>query len=260
MPSTTGLRNCMFCDQTATSKEDALPLWLVRRFPTPRGVRIGFRRRGFPVADWEKARHGITVRFVCRACNSGWMSQLESRAKPIIERLLDNPRVTLNTADQTTLAAWTVKSAMVFEALRGQPSWFYADEDRQSLRSTLAIPPRTRVWLAKCLALPGIYCNATDHTDSAHPTPDETRVYVTTLAFGTVALQAFTAKVPASIPESVRIEVNVHPGPWEQGTLSPWPISTESLAWPSQLDLVGELGIKAFHTRWGEDPSNGVAV
>jgi len=260
MPSTTGPRNCIFCEQKATSKEDAWPLWLVRRFPTPRGVRIGLRRRGFPFADWQKARHGMTVRFVCRACNSGWMSQLEGRAKPIVERLLDDPRVTLNTTNQTTLAAWTVKSAMVFEALRGHPNWFYADEDRRALRSTLAIPPRTHVWLAKCLALPGIYCNATDHTESAHPTPDETRMYVTTLAFGTVALQAVTAKVPGSIPESVRIEFNVHPGPWEQGTLSLWPVDTESLAWPPPLDLVGEPGLRALHTRWGEDPSNGVAV
>ena len=116
------------------------------------------------------------------------------------------------------------------------------------------------MWLAKCLALPGIYCNATDHTESAHPTPDETRMYVTTLAFGTVALQAVTAKVPGSIPESVRIEFNVHPGPWEQGTLSLWPVDTESLAWPPPLDLVGEPGLRALHTRWGEDPSNGVAV
>jgi hypothetical protein len=149
---------------------------------------------------------------------------------------------------------------MVFEALRGHPVWFYTDDDRRSIRSAFTIPTRTAVWIAKCVDLPGIYCSSTDHSESARQTPDETRMYVTTLAFGTIALQVATAKVPPSIPAAVPITTDVRPGPWDKATLSLWPISTESLAWPPEIGLAGELGIETLHSRWGEGHSSDAAV
>ncbi len=68
------MRKCIFCSDRAATKEDAWPLWLVRRFPTPQGVSVEAQRRGVPLPRWQKGRHGITVRFVCPACNNGWMS------------------------------------------------------------------------------------------------------------------------------------------------------------------------------------------
>ncbi len=175
------------------------------------------------------------------------------RAKPIVERLLDDPRVTLSPDEQMTVAVWAVKCAMVFEALRDQPAWFYTEDDRRSFLESFTIPPRTVVWIAKCVALPGIYCNATDHAESGSQTVDQTRLYVTTVAFGPVALQVATAKPPSAIPAHVAITTEVRPGPWEDATNALWPKSTEVMVWPPRVALNGELGLETFHTRWGED-------
>jgi len=247
------MRNCIFCGERASTKEDAWPLWLVRRLPTPHGVRIEARRRGKSLEGWKALRHGITVRFVCAECNNGWMSQLETRAKPVVEKFLDEPQFQLSREEQSTLAIWMAKNAMVFEALRGHRVWFYDQDEREALRLSRTIPARTTVWLAKCLNLPGAYCSATDHSETARQGPDETRLYVTTMAFGKLALQVATARLAPALPPDAPVTVDVTPGPWEQCTLSTWPTPSESLAWPPQVDLVGELGVEAFHSRWGKD-------
>jgi hypothetical protein len=53
---------------------------------------------------------------VCRDCNNGWMSELESQAKPILTALIADPNrlSTLQKADRRILARWTFKTAAIF--------------------------------------------------------------------------------------------------------------------------------------------------
>jgi hypothetical protein len=50
---------------------------------------------------------------ICGDCNSGWMSRLETIAKPIVEPLVDERRSleSLNAFEAATLAKWAVKTA-----------------------------------------------------------------------------------------------------------------------------------------------------
>jgi hypothetical protein len=181
------------------------------------------------------------------------MSRLESRTKPIIERLLDQPRIALAKNDQEVLATWMAKNAMVFEALRGQGPWFYTREERVALKDLLQIPARTNVWIAKCVDIPGAYCEASNHYETATRDSSGAHLYVTTMAFGCIALQTATLRLPPSIPISTRVTTDLRAGPWEQCALGLWPGTRDSWTWPPDIGLAGEAGIKEFHSRWRVD-------
>src|SRR6266851_8074507 len=75
-------RSCIFCEGRANSKEDAWPLWLLRRLGvTEAGIIEGQLGKQAPTT-WRTAHAKLTVRFVCTSCNNGWMSQLQQRVKP----------------------------------------------------------------------------------------------------------------------------------------------------------------------------------
>lgn len=107
-------------------------------------------------------RAGLKVRSVCSACNNGWMSDLETRAKPVIEPLLDDTTVVLDAARQATIGVWAVKNAMVFEALRSNRPWAFTDQERTCMRQSLLPPTTTTVWIAKCVEQSGAYCSVSD--------------------------------------------------------------------------------------------------
>ncbi len=213
------MRQCLFCDQNAATKEHIWPLWLTRRFDTPHGVAVDAERSGVALPGWRQQRHEIAARFVCGKCNNGWMSSLEGRAKPTIERLLDQDSSEIDAAAQATLITWATKSAMVFEVLRAKAPYFYAREACAALRETGSPPNRTVVWLAKCVDLTGLYVNASDHGESSALALTEARLVATTLAFGQVALQVVTLRLPSPPPPGARIDLDVRPGPWEDLTL-----------------------------------------
>jgi hypothetical protein len=244
------MRACIFCSERASSAEDAWPLWLVRRFPSKRGVRVDAQRDGSKLRSWNAPRHGIRIRHICRRCNNGWMSQLENRAKPVVERLLDMPRYVLSSEDRTTLAAWMVKNSMVLEGLRDTSDSFYTDDERREFCTRLTMPQPTTVWIARCTGMSSIWSAASDHSETAQSAPGESHLFVTTMGFGPVALQIATARIPPSIPDAAPVSAAVRPGLWADSTLTLWPDNGEPSVWPPPVDLVGELGVEAFHSRW----------
>ncbi len=229
------------------------PLWLVRRFHTPNGVRVGLEREGRLLPTWIKQSHGHQVRCVCSSCNSGWMSNLENRSKPVLERLLADDQVTLSAIDQTTLSLWSVKCAMVFEALRRESPHFYSTDERAGLRDSATVPARTNVWLAKCVHLPGVYVTASDHADTPDHSPHGARLYSTTMGFGHLAVQVVSVKMPANVPPSMPVRTEVLPGPWQDLTLA-LSASGHAIRWPMSLGLNGEVGLESFANRWHVPP------
>ena len=243
------MRQCLFCDSEASSGEDIWPLWLLRHFDAPRGVSVSLERGANLLPTWKRAKHGHKVRFICTACNNGWMSDLENRTKPVLERLLSDDPTVLELAHQATLARWAVKGAMVFEALREGQAFFYTAEDRSALKNDSVMPNRTVIWLAKCVDLPGIYVNASDHSDTPDHSTDGVRFYSTTMGFGHVAIQIGTMKLPASVPDTAPITLDVLDGPWEQAMLA-LRESGPAVQWPATIGLNGELGLQSLASRW----------
>lgn len=244
------MRACMFCGGKASSREDALPRWLITHLPTPDGVSVVAERGRAPARKWKASRHELKVRFVCKGCNNGWMSRLENRAKPLIESLFDAQKTKLPPVHQCTLAEWSVKTAMVFEALRSGSTWFYTDSDRRSVARGAGLPPRTRVWAASCLNLPGTYCASSDLSESPKKGRNEGAAYVTTIAFRDLALQVVTARAPRDVSAEVPITTEIRTGPWEDATLSVWPPAEQAASWPPRLGLDGESGLNVLVDRW----------
>ena len=114
---------CTFCDNIAASPEHLWPRWMAKHFP--RGAHdyseeISHRFHPNPqIEPTIRRRHGHPItqapKVVCRLCNNGWMSGLETPAKRWLEPMLLGQSVVLNTEAQRDLLHWIVLKLMVFE-------------------------------------------------------------------------------------------------------------------------------------------------
>lgn len=241
------MRTCIFCHKKASTKEDAWPLWLMDQFPTSRTSYMDAERGGQKLGSWPVAKPKLPVKWICATCNNGWMSSLENKAKPILESILNDKLNIIDALCQSTLARWAVKTAIVLECLNPDRTMFYSDVERQLMGAAQSLPPRTSVWIAKCINQPNIYSAARD----LRTTHDDNGIhaYATTMAFGSLAFQIISIKTPATIPENVTLTYDVTEGPWGQTLLQVWPSIQESMEWPAHYGLNSELGLDALTER-----------
>jgi hypothetical protein len=67
------------------------------------------------------------------------MSQLEGRIHPLIGSMMHDLSIRLDRTEQHLIAAWCVKTAMVFEWTNPGPRRFYSKTEREHLRLDLSI-------------------------------------------------------------------------------------------------------------------------
>lgn len=116
-------RACIFCGGSQLSKEHVFPDWLrgacapfIGKQTTTRFRSLSCKHRVWPSSSFQ-----ATVRKVCSNCNSGWLSELEGRTKALLESLMMGGERLLNSAEQTRLAFWCVKTAIVMDAAQPKP-------------------------------------------------------------------------------------------------------------------------------------------
>lgn len=119
------MRSCIFCGAGPVTKEDAWPVWLVEHIGRSRLIAsmVGGKR-----APYRTDRIVQRVGCACRKCNNGWMSDLEGLAKPILLPLVDGKPVQILGIDQAIIAAWMLKTLMVFDSIDRQ-YWRQAERD-----------------------------------------------------------------------------------------------------------------------------------
>ncbi len=139
---------CVFCGGTPLSKEHVYPKWLRNTFGesdrvlTFLQVADGPVKPGKPTVpfDW-------TVKSVCRKCNSGWMSQLESVIEPILGPILRGQDRHLDDEDRNVLAVWVFKTfLMIHEQARTPP--LVPRRHYTHLFHARTPPDQVRIWLA----------------------------------------------------------------------------------------------------------------
>ena len=110
---------CVFCQDPPEkwAEEHITPRWLLDHLEISAQDQMF---QGVAAADAvEQRRVHATRRFVegrvCEACNTGWMSRLETSAKPIVTELINAKRViTALTADESgVVAKWMAKTAFL---------------------------------------------------------------------------------------------------------------------------------------------------
>lgn len=116
-------RRCLGCGAELTGEvvtlEHALPQWLAKEIERP-GVKLKhfLHDEAKPQQDTLLRSHELNTfgaKQVCRVCNNGWMSRLETRAKPYILGLMRQKTSILTLTDEArlTLSRWAVKTAFV---------------------------------------------------------------------------------------------------------------------------------------------------
>lgn len=140
-------RQCVFCPQSAGSREHALPDWLARAMrvendPAQPGLissTRGIERRGNPRATGKLITKGV-----CGGCNNGWMCELEGQVRPILGPLVA-PDFSLFTHESLEhlgrslplLTRWLMKTAVTLSLVapsgnagalpEGAAGWAYHD-------------------------------------------------------------------------------------------------------------------------------------
>lgn len=152
-------RRCIFCRNAGSSQEHVFPDWLRHLFP--RTAADSHMRR---TTTWGKAKSGILyampdtklhqghsgsrkLKVVCTACNTGWMSRMETRTRPILMRLIQGISHRLSTFDQAILASWVAKTIMVAEF--AYPNAIaISDEERLRMYASTEILDHWTIWIA----------------------------------------------------------------------------------------------------------------
>lgn len=143
-----GPGQCIFCGGPGLTKEDIFPRWLKILFPE-QNLRHVMESKDFGILKIRSAAPlRLTARIVCAACNNGWMSALEERAKPLLLELIPGALTTLGSDAQTDLAVWAVLKGYTFR-YAARPVRPVPQPWLQALYAHRGFPPSTVVWLAR---------------------------------------------------------------------------------------------------------------
>jgi hypothetical protein len=237
----------MFCNDRAGTKEHVWPKWLIASVdPDPTSPTEYWNSVHSPPKRWVGPE--FTTRRVCKACNNGWMSELENGARSIVGGLINDLSLWLDGELQRRLTQWAIKTTMVIEGAQQDKNNFYSIELRHNFRSTLSPPPDTALWLGRCAQSKVI------HGEAKELPARRLDGCATTFVMGRLVLQVLSVKrKPEAGPGNLKI--HLREGPWGTKLLQVWPIQTERVNWPPPesfsdpdglLDLRGRFAVE-FH-------------
>jgi hypothetical protein len=238
---------CIFCGKHSSNKhhkEDVLPKWIAREFPGNWRTVFGHSGRTFA----KRGEIGIVSRKPCTECNNGWMSRLESAAKPILIPLMKGIATDLTPDQQKVISAWLLKTCIMVEVYDATNPDYFEARDRKALKESLAIPEQTSIFLAR-------YVGA--HEIRIHEMPVDLAFgplenaawsygYSATLAIKQLAFQIFSFRAP----ENLRLSAIEIPQLWSEATIQAWPIGG-NVRWPPNLAM-DDKAFDHFANRWGK--------
>lgn len=114
-------KKCLFCgglEGTPLTNEHVNPKWLLEHLGLPaddqmlQGV-VSTESGTLVERPRIHSSHSFVQGRVCAACNNGWMSELETAARPLLVSLIDNVRnlQSLSAEETVLVAKWAVKTA-----------------------------------------------------------------------------------------------------------------------------------------------------
>jgi hypothetical protein len=187
------------------------------------------------------------------------MSRLQGRAKPVIERQLEQDACTLDIEDSRTLSLWTVMTAMVMQTLGEPETWLFSELERTLLWKREQIPRMTGVWIANCSGHSGSYSQSRSMwTGPSRDAQGQVRGNVITMAFGSLAIQLLKVVPHRELVPGMEVTVAQNPGPWEEVARRIWPIQPEAVSWPPASGIRSESELDLFAERFcPQNPATG---
>jgi hypothetical protein len=173
--------------------------------------------------------HVFTKRFrlVCKRCNTGWMSGVETDVKRILIPLLQGQPIMLRRGDRKKLAIWIALKVMVAECI--DPSDAVLDQfARDDFKMLLKIPRQLKIWIGKH-DLPNWYTGFWHRTLLANLNPEFPQSgfkNIQTTTFGIGHLFVFSFATTLS-------QFNLNPGHIYRDTIRQlWPLVDTAIGWP----------------------------
>ena len=142
------------------------------------------------------------------------------------------------------------EDSQVLESALLPTEWFFTNHERERLRIDELLPHRTSVWIAKCVEHSGMYSACKRLRDTESVRDGSVTASVTTMAFGSFAIQTRTLRVPSGVSPNTRVTVAERPGPWDELALQVWPIHLEQVSWPAGMGVRGEAGLHELTERF----------
>lgn len=145
-------RACIFCQRRdgKITREHLLPDWLSNFYgPDVMCVNEGVNEDGTVAFRYTSKIFQRTLNEVCSTCNSGWMSDVENDAKPILIRMLKEKNIVLDKKKQQKLATWAYKTVLVINHKNPSPpkEQFIPAEHYSAFYAAQSILPGTIVML-----------------------------------------------------------------------------------------------------------------
>ena len=185
--------------------------------------------------DWKAPPYTQTVNHVCRGCNNGWMSTLETEAKPLLQPMIEGRHKQLHPRSQRIIAAWAFKTAAMLEFIASaEPA--IVQEQRDWLLAHREPHPSVHVWVAGCSERIHASCRQTRFLVGEAGTSG----FATTLSIGHFACQVAGSVGSNIVRNDVRLP----------GVRAIWPARTESFVCPPRprFDLAGLSALhETFH-------------
>jgi hypothetical protein len=163
------------------------------------------------------------VKIVCKPCNNGWMSRLETRTRRVLMPLAQGISHRFSTFDQKVLATWIAKTVMVSE-------YVYPDHvaipdlHRLRLYADLEPPERWWIWVAHYVGASWRNLAIYHHTGNLNKSkPSESDTQFTSIGIGHLFIQVASTTVPGFeiAPED------------ETGLIRIWPPLGADIQWPA---------------------------
>ena len=185
-------RVCIFCcGEARQTKEHAVPQWFAKLKPANVSVRVEGEHRNVQKWDILTDKVELKVRGCCTECNSGWMSDLEDEARPILLPLIGGQEVQLVVSAQRVIATWAMKTVMVLEYSSASSRLnYFSQEEREALRSERRLPYSTAVFLAGYLGRHAF--RASEYPLVFSEGGRRFTGYSSTTVFGSLVVQAFS--------------------------------------------------------------------
>jgi hypothetical protein len=221
-------RTCVFCGRRADSLEHVWPQWISRHLANRGPFKLVDRTRGRTVQFGNVL--DVKIRRVCKTCNNGWMSQLETRAKPLLEPMFDGTPVTLHPNDQAVLALWSIKTLMMTDLWHDNPDVF-SPNHHWEVYQTRKPPLDVSVLIA---ALEEAERNAV-YSEAAQQGTERHRLMMT---FERLVVQVRLLAPSASVQ---------HGWDTRRSAVQLWPIERASVDWPPPEPL-NALSVTHFAT------------
>jgi hypothetical protein len=227
-------RLCIFCGEGKPTREHVIPAWLSDVLPGDGDFNFTRQQEDGSVSSWSTSALNLTVKRVCGPCNHGWMSELEERIKPLLTPLIHGQAATFGRDEQSAMARWTTKMAIVVEQTRsGEP--MIPPDYRRHVREREEPPPGTHVWMARYGGGRTVWFDRFDGNLAS--SQKSGHVHALTLSLGQLVLQVYSLLIER--PEEIAIE---------KATLLPelWPNQSERVAWPPVIESLDDAAMQGL--------------